>query len=363
MKVILSCAPNPRFEALPEYLAAALERLGHDVRLFDHRAFLFPGRLRSALPMLDRLDRRRLNNALLRLIRSVRPETLIVNQGMVLTQHTIEEARALGTRCVNWFSDYPAEFEAGLSRAPAYEAFFLASSFAVLRHREAGHRHAHWLPFACDPERHHPDPTVPIGASMDVPHVLFVGSHYPERQILLRHLRGLPVGVWGPGWERALGDPHVAPMIRGGSLRPAVWRSLYARCRVALNIHYGSFGPQEVSGDLASTRVFEILACGAYQVVDRQGDVLRLFQEGVHLAAFTTGEEMRARVEEALRHDDLRRRVAARGRALVLEHHTYEQRARHLLDPHAASFEPGLPAGASTRRVSAIPGAAAGGGR
>src|SRR5437773_2745593 len=143
----------------------------------------------------------------------------------------------------------------------------------------------------------------------------------------------MTVGVWGPGWERAADDPHVAPMIRGGALRPAAWRLLYARCRVAVNIHYGSFGPEDVSGDLANTRVFEILACGAYQVVDRQGDVLRLFTEGEHLAAFSSGDELRAQVEDALRDDALRDSVARRGRDEVLARHTYEHRALRLHDP------------------------------
>ena len=345
MKIVLSGAFNPRFEALPEYLASAFVRLGHQVILFNHRAFLIPGRLRASLRFLDRFDHERLNALLVRLIRRERPDLLIVNQGMTLVRRTVEQARAFGVRCVNWFSDFPAEFEAGLAIAPAYDAFFLGSSFAARRHREAGHRHVAWLPFGCDPQAHHPD--VPAAAEPrhfpgdrgrtrpDGPPVVFVGSHYPERQVLLRFLRGLPVGVWGPGWLRAADDPHVAPMIRGGSLRPVAWRALYARCRVALNIHYGSFGPEDVSGNLANTRVFEIPACGAYQVVDRQGDVLRLFKEGEHLAAFSSGEELRARVEEALGDDDLRHAVAARGRAEVLAHHTYEHRARRLVDPEA----------------------------
>jgi spore maturation protein CgeB len=342
MKIVLSGAFNPCFEALPEYLASTLRGLGHAVVLFDHRAFLLPGRLRSRIPLLDRLDRGRLNARLLRIVRGERPDLVIVNQGIVLEGRTIETIRATGTRCINWFSDFPAEFQKGLAVAACYDAFFLGSSYAAIRHREAGHQNAAWLPFGCDPRSHRPDepgdradapPRSPGFSEVDVPSVVFIGSYYPERQILLRFLRGLPVGIWGPGWERAADDPHVAPMIRGGALRPAVWRQLYARCRVAVNVHYGSFGPVDVSGDLANTRVFEILACGAYQVVDRQGDVLRLFTEGEHLAGFSSGEELRVRVEQALRDDRLREGVARSGRAEVLARHTYEHRARRLLDP------------------------------
>ena len=343
MKTLLSGAFNPHFEALPEYLASALARLGHEVTLFDHRDFLLPGRLRARWPALDRFDRARLNARLLRALRRLRPDLLIVNQGTVLTGETIERARDLGVRCVNWFSDFPAEFDTGLEVADAYDAFFLGSSYAAAKHREAGHLRAFWLPFGCDPQVHRPDTEEPSASrpdAGDVPAVVFVGSHYPERQVLLRFLHGLPVGVWGPGWERAADDPLVRPMIRGGALRPSAWRRLYTRCRVALNIHYGAFGPPEASGDLASTRVFEILACGACQVVNRQGDVVRLFRDGEHLSLFSTGEELRARVEEALRDDGHRRAMARSGRLEALARHTYEQRARVLTDPAATGFAP-----------------------
>jgi len=114
MRVLLSGVFNPAFEALPEYLAAALRRLGHEVTLFDHRAFLIPGRLRAALPHLDRLDRAALNVRFVSATRRLRPRIALINQGTVLTRPTLEAARTLGVRCVNWFSDYPAEFDAGM---------------------------------------------------------------------------------------------------------------------------------------------------------------------------------------------------------------------------------------------------------
>jgi spore maturation protein CgeB len=340
MRILVSGAFHPSFEALPEYIVSALGRLGHEVFLFDHRRRPVPGRLRRMIPGLERVDRSLKNALFLRNVRRLRPSLVLVNQGMILDPPAIARARDLGARCVNWFSDYPAEFEAGLAAAPAYDAFYVASTYAVGRHLAAGHRNAAWLPFACDPTMHCPsrEASGPSSVARGA-RVVFVGSHYPERQILLRFLRGLPVAVWGPGWERASSDPHLAPMIRGTTpLRPARWRELYASADVVLNIHYGAFGPQEVSGDLANTRVFEILGCGAYQLVDRQKDVLRLFREGLHLDAFSGGDELRTRVETALRDDGHRQAVARRGREAVLAAHTYEHRARLLLEPEARGF-------------------------
>lgn len=335
MKILFSRAFNPSFEALPDYLASALRSLGHEVIPFDHRAFRLPARIRAASARLSDLDSRRLNAAFLRLARRHRPDLVLVNQGMTIRPATVELVRALGARCVNWFSDYPAEFDSGVEAAPAYDAFHLGSSYAALRHQALGHAHASWLPFACDPGVHRADDASAAGASSRTPwgrgRIVLVGSHYPERQILLRFLRGLPVDVWGPGWERAASDPHVAPMLRGTALPPSQWVGIYGMCAAALNIHYGAFGPSDVSGDMANTRVFEILACGALQIADRQRDVLTLFREGEHLLAFSSGEELRARVEEAIADPERMRAIAAAGRRAVLAGHTYADRARVLL--------------------------------
>src|SRR5262245_56198886 len=351
MRILFSGAFNPAFEALPESLVAALRSLGHGVDVFDHRAFLLPGRLRDRAPLLDRWDRRRLNAALLRRVRSLRPDQLVVNQGMTLEARTVRQVREAGVRTVDWFSDYPAEFERGLEAAPAYDAFHVASSWAAARHREAGHANAHWLPFGCDPIAREVAPAADGFAPGAPPspaqltrwpthRIVMVGSHYPERQILLRHLRGLPVDVWGPGWERAAADPHVAPMIRGGGLRPEAWRALYAGAAAVLNIHYGAFAPSFVSGDMANTRVFEIPACGALQIVDRQRDILRLFREEEEFLGFGSGEEMRARVEQVLEDPYAFRGIAGAGRRTVLSEHTYADRARVLLGETA--FAPDL---------------------
>ncbi|HEV8199369.1 MAG TPA: glycosyltransferase [Candidatus Polarisedimenticolia bacterium] len=330
MKVLLSRAFNPAFEALPEYLASALRSLGHDVALFDHRRFLVPGRLRRRVALLERLDRARLNRAFLAAARRHGAALVIVNQGMNLEPAGILRLRDAGVRVVNWFSDFPAEFDLGMRTAPAYDAFHLGSSWAVERHRAAGHRHAAWLPFACDPETHHPAGPPPQRCDQGR-RIVFTGSHYPERQVLLRHLRGLPVDVYGPGWEAARHDDHLVPMLRGGALRPEAWRRLYSEAAAVLNIHYGALGPASVSGEMANTRAFEIPACGALQIADRRRDLQALFREGEHWLGFSSGEELRAVIETALTDESLARRIAAAGRRAVLNGHTYADRARVLL--------------------------------
>ena len=114
MRIILSGAFNPRFEALPEYLASALRRLGHRVILFDHRAFLIPGRLRARLPLLDRFDRDRLEGFIKALPDSGR-------YAMEFRHASWEEAREfLAERGVAWCT---AETDEQKAERDAWEPF------------------------------------------------------------------------------------------------------------------------------------------------------------------------------------------------------------------------------------------------
>jgi spore maturation protein CgeB len=71
--------------------------------------------------------------------------------------------------------------------------------------------------------------------------------------------------------------------------------------------------------------------------------VLRLFGDGEQVAAFTGGEELRARVEALLRDETARRRLAQRGRETVLAGHTYGHRAAVLIGAAPAARLTGRP--------------------
>lgn len=336
MKVLLSAAWNPAFEAVPEYLVAALGRAGHQVACFDHRSYRLPGRIRDRIPRLHRLDRLALNRRLRRLARSFRPDLLLVLQGSPVEPQTAAAIRSdTGARTVNWWLDYPAEFSDGLaaSLSGAYDRFFVTGTDALARHHGAGAGRTAWLPFGCDPDLHRP--VEPGGPGNGDPgcKVAFVGSAYPERRDLLAGLADLDLGIWGPGWERYRDDPALRGAIRGGAQRPAEWIRIYSAADVVLNISYGLGGDAESYGTMANVRVFEALACGACQVVDAKKDILNLFRDGVHLATFRDGEEMRQRVLTLLEDREKRARLAGRGRKEVLSRHTWSRRLETILEP------------------------------
>lgn len=334
MKVLFSGAWNPSFEALPEYLVAALEKAGHEVTTFDHRGYRIPGRLRTRLPAFERWDRRGINQRLLRLARETRPDLLLVNQGSVLTAATVSAVRReTGAAAVNWWSDYPGEFAEGLSlaRSDAYDLFLVSGTDARNRHHESGVTGTRWLPFACDPFHHRPVQLSAPELDRFRCNVVFVGSAYPERREVLAGLADLGLGIWGPGWERYASDPVIGPCIRGAALRPAEWVRAYSAAEVVLNVSYAFGEAPQRYGTLANVRVFEALACGTCQVVDAKRDITDLFRDGEHLVVFRTAGEARQVIESLLADPGRRRYIGTAGRTEVQVRHTWSHRVEALL--------------------------------
>lgn len=101
---------------------------------------------------------------------------------------------------------------------------------------------------------------------------------------------------------------------------------VYRKSRVAVNIGRDDF-PQD-----ANLRVFEVLASGAL-LLTRVPTELRQcgFQEGVHFIGYRDPAEISGLVRKYLDDEAERGRIATAARELVLNKHTYDQRAGQLL--------------------------------
>ena len=81
-------------------------------------------------------------------------------------------------------------------------------------------------------------------------------------------------------------------------------------------------------------RVFEAVACGSLLLTNdlAENGQAELFRDGIHLATYHDGEDLLDKAAYYLRHDALRERIAAAGRAEAIEKHTYDRRMRTLLE-------------------------------
>lgn len=79
-------------------------------------------------------------------------------------------------------------------------------------------------------------------------------------------------------------------------------------------------------------RIFEGMGCGALVLTDHTPEQTELFENGVHYVVYDSKEDMLEKLRYYLSHPDQAAKIAAEGQRHVVRNHTYEHRARQVLD-------------------------------
>lgn len=153
------------------------------------------------------------------------------------------------------------------------------------------------------------------------------------------------VGSWRPGYHRE--HPHRAHLVdwlrthyrdrvafwpRPGehAVRGVALRDLYASTKV-------NVGDSCLAGRLPrywSDRIPETIGRGGFLIHPHVDGIDDHYVDGEHLALWQVGDwaHLAELIDRYLDDEDERRRIAAAGRAHVLEHHTYTVRIRQVVD-------------------------------
>ena len=177
---------------------------------------------------------------------------------------------------------------------------------------------------ATDPARFHPDPT---GPHHDV---LFVGNSRGVRRDVLADLvpTTLDLAVYGR-WAPDLLDPayHRGELVPNDELH-----RYYGSADIVLNDHW----PDMRAAGFLSNRLYDALASGACVVSDHVPGIEEEFDGAV--ATYADAGELRLLIHDLLADPSRRRALAERGRAAVLDRHTFENRAAVILADVAADL-------------------------
>ncbi len=199
-----------------------------------------------------------------------------------------------------WAIDTHVNYERCQARAQGANVVFAAQRDGLQRLQRDGIA-AEWMPLACDPDLH---------GRRDVPREWdwsFVGNVFPgPREELLALLRNrCPRGFVGQRYFEKMAET-------------------YSASKLVFN--------RSIANDI-NMRVFEALASGSLLITNdlTENGQEKLFRAGQHCATYRTADELLDRFEFYLRNDAIREGLAAAGRALALERHTYGHRMQHLL--------------------------------
>lgn len=178
-----------------------------------------------------------------------------------------------------------------------------------------------FLPPSYDPAIHRP-------VEPDSEHacdVMMVGTGWPERQRLLEAVdwTGIDLKLYGL-WLEVTPDSPLHKFYYPGVISNAHVPSMYNAAKINLNIHRES--PVALT---PGPRVFELAACGAFQLSDTREDLEQLFKKNI--PTFTSAAELERSIRYYLAHPEERRMLAAGALGAVSDQH-FDARAATLIN-------------------------------
>jgi spore maturation protein CgeB len=216
--------------------------------------------------------------------------------------------------------------------APFYDYFFhIQPGEFDAKLAEAGClRHAA-VQTGCDPDVHKPVELNEEERSEYGCDVSFAGAGYFNRNQVFSGLTDYDLKLWGVEWSARV----LAPFVRRPDERftPEQFIRIVAGTKVNVNLHSSAFHPGVDPGcDAVNPRVFEIAACGGFQVCDPCQGLENFFDFEHELPVYQDLEELRRLIDFYLAHPEERSQVAEQARTRALKDHTYETRAQQMLD-------------------------------
>jgi spore maturation protein CgeB len=266
----------------------------------------------------------------------------IAVKGAFVTRETLEAFRNVGIVTYCFYPDvsFIAHGRYLPRSLPIYNWIFITKSFGPKDLKERlGISGSSFLPHAYDPAVHQPREATPELLKQLGADVSFIGSWSPKKQRLLEGLvkrrPNLKLRIWGNSWNRLPRDSNLHDFT---SFKPIVGIG-YASAISCSKVNLGILSERvhgASSGDLITSRTFHIPACGGLLLHERTSDLLKIFSEGESCVCFGDPDELVAKVDELLADDTRRKAIAERGRRVVTAGHSWDHRARTILDHYLA---------------------------
>ena len=269
---------------------------------------------------------------------AVRPDVVIVLDGIHFDPAQADAIRALGIRVAIWFTDDPYYTDITASLAPHYDDVFTLERSCVELYQRLGCPRVHHLPLGVYPNHYRP-----MNASAAKRReISFVGSAYWNRVAVFDQIAGYLAGkkthISGIWWERLRDYARLAPGIELGKwMEPAETAETYNGASIVINMHRSpddstfNSNTQGIGAVSPNTRTFEIAACATLQLTDIGDDLTAYYTPGLEIETYASPEELMAKLDYYLTHEEERRAIAQRGLLRTMREHTYARRLNVML--------------------------------
>jgi spore maturation protein CgeB len=337
------CDPNPYARGLIRL--KALRALGHDVQLIptvprvtDYSRYRQPDLWERVVRKFGVFpDVTDAGKALLTHARSSPVDLIWIDKGQSVQGSLLKAAKdASGALAVSFSEDDMAlphnQSRRWLQALPVYD-LVVTTKIANIEARELealGAQRVLYVTQSFDAEQHFPVPMTPDEQADFQSDVSFIGWFEKERARSIEALAqaGLPVRVWGPGWDTTPKHPNVT--IEARTILNTDKKLDYSKALTASKISLGFL--RKLNRDQHTSRTLEIPACGSMLLAERTPVHQAMFHEGVEAEFFDSDAELVAKAGYYLEHESARRALAEAGRKRCLRDYSSVQQMNRILD-------------------------------
>jgi spore maturation protein CgeB len=303
----------------------AFERLGIKTETFFYKK-------KGKLAFIEKnkhvkdLWRSYMNKRLIAQVRNARPDILLILKGETIQPETLQKIREkTETLIVNVFPDNPLYMGKFEAIEPCHY-FFVKDSYVLDTLRKDGLKNVFYLPQCTDLDIHKPMHLNDSEKSMYDSDLSLIGSMYPYRLKLIKQLVEFNPSIWGRGWSK-VSNKEILKLYRGKDIRGTQKAKAISGSAISLNPHHPL---NDING--VNKRTFDIAACRGFQLVDCKADMERVFTINEEIICFRTIDELKKLITFYLEYPDERDQIAEAAYQRVLKEHTYDHRAREILE-------------------------------
>ncbi|MFB9277962.1 CgeB family protein [Cohnella cellulosilytica] len=268
-----------------------------------------------------------------------RPDLLLALDGMHLALEKVHAVNDLGIRTAIWFTDDPYYTDITSGIAHNYYHVFTLERNCVPFYAERGCARVSYLPLGVYQEAYRPRNTDRSIRG----EICFIGTAYWNRvslfnqlMPLIAHRRLYVSGMW---WDRLADYGRWKHFIDLGKwMEPLPTSERYNAHKIVINSHRAhdddTFNQNSamITAVSPNPRTFEISASATLQLTDCRDDIVQHYEPGREIVTYDSAEDLAAKAEYYLEHEEERKDIALRGLYRTLRDHTYVSRLNQLID-------------------------------
>jgi hypothetical protein len=316
-------------ETTSGHRARALQRIGHDVEVWDPMKVLSTVRRGSLLRKLHELSGQVMlahlvRNWLAMRVRHCREiDAFWINGGELVARNSLQLLRRMSAPIIVYNNDDPTgprdgrRFQQLRKSLSSYDLCVTLRDQTCHEMKQLGAKRVVTVPFSYDEVAHRPIKASECVREEFCSEVTFVGTWMRgegrENMLSALHKAGCQLRIWGNSWGNSLNRELVGQCWQG---RTAVGRD-YVHAVVGAKIAIGMVS--KGNRDEHTSRSLEIPYAGGLLCAERTSEHLRMFKDGEEAVFWSSPEECVQVCRDLLANEARRRAIVANGMRKVRE--------------------------------------------